>query len=73
MPVCVKKASVLKPGRQRVVILLLIKLLTHFTIDSEIFVSLMLCSRRAGTTLLKAPVMSSDSSVATPPLFCHVA
>jgi hypothetical protein len=36
-------------------------------------ISLMLCSSPANMTLLKAPVMLSDSSVATPSLFCHVA
>ncbi len=52
MPVCVGKASVLEPSRQRVVVLLLIKLPTHFIIHLEIFLSLMLCRNIAGTILL---------------------
>jgi hypothetical protein len=54
-------------------VLLLIKLPTHFTIHLGIFLSLRLCSNRAGTTLRKAPIMSSESDVATPSLFCQVA
>ncbi len=73
MPVWVGNALVLWHGRHRVMVLLLMKLPTHLTIHSGIFLSLMLCSSRAGTTLSKAPVMSRDSSVATTSLFCQVA
>jgi hypothetical protein len=73
MPICVEKASVLNPGKHRVVVLLLMKLPTHFTIHSGIYLSLIMCSSLAGTTLSKAPVMLSDSSIATLSLFCHVA
>ncbi len=73
MPVCVGKASVLQPGRHRVVVLSLMKLLTHLTLRFGIFLSLIFCSSRAGTTLSKAAVMLSNSSVATPSLVCHVA
>jgi hypothetical protein len=52
---------------------LLMKLPTHFTIDSVILLSHMLCRSLAGTTLSKVLIMSSDSSVATPSMFCHVA
>ncbi len=53
--------------------LLLMKLLTHVTIHTGIFLSRILCSRCDGTTLSKAPVMLRESSVATPSLVCQVA
>ncbi len=37
------------------------------------FPPLMLCTGHAGITLSNAPAMSSDSSIATSSLFCHVA
>ncbi len=66
MPVFVVKVSELQPGRHRVVVLLLMKLPTYFTIHSGNILSLMMRSSRARTTLSKAPVMSSNSSIATP-------
>lgn len=72
MPLQIGKALVFQPGRHRIVVLLLMKLLTHFTILSWIFFSFKLCSSHAGITLLKASVMSSVSSMATPSLFYHV-
>jgi hypothetical protein len=53
--------------------MLIMNLPTHFNIHSGIFCPLMLCSKRAGSTLSMAPVMLSDSSVATLSLLCHVA
>jgi hypothetical protein len=73
MPVCIGKTLVFNPGSHRVVVLLLIMLPNHFIIHSGIFCSYMLCSSRAGTTLSKKPVISSDSSIATLSLSCHVA
>jgi hypothetical protein len=55
------------------VVLLLMKLPTHFTIQSGIFLSLLLCKSWASVTLSNAQVMSCESSVATRTLFCHVA
>jgi hypothetical protein len=71
MLVCTGKVSVIDPSRHRVVLLLLMKLMTHFTINSGTNLYLMLCNSPAGATWSKAPVMSSDSSVATTFLFCH--
>jgi hypothetical protein len=65
VPLCVGKAPVLYSGRQRVVVLLLIKLSTHFTIHYGLFLSLLLCKSLACTTLSNAPVEFSESSVAT--------